>query len=88
MLENPNEKIDLKFKIKFGNLKKDFKENYYLATQEKAYENKVADCIMICEKDNTKYAIIKENFLGTPMTKYINLKCFEEYHCRNKDISA
>ena len=43
---------------------------------------------MICEKDNTKYAIIKENFLGTPMTKYINLKCFEEYHCRNKDISA
>lgn len=88
MLENPNEKIDLKFKIKFGNLKKDFKDNYYLATQERSYENKIADCIMVCEKDNTKYAIIEDEILGVSMQKFINLKCFEEYNYVSESIGA
>lgn len=88
MLENPNEKIDLKFKIKFGNLKKDFKDNYYLATQERSYENKIADCIMIYEKDNTKYAIIEDEILGVSMQKFINLKCFEEYNYVSESIGA
>ena len=45
MLENRNGKFDLEFEIHFGNLKKDFKENYYLATDERAYENKVVNCL-------------------------------------------
>lgn len=88
MLENRDGKIDLEFEIHFGNLKKDFKENYYLATDERAYENKVVNCLMIMEKDKTKYAIIREEFFGVPMTKYINLKCFEEYHYKMKNIGV
>ena len=88
MLENRDGKIDLEFEIHFGNLKKDFKENYYLATQERPFENKVANCLMLVEKDKTKYAIIREEDFGVSMTKYINLQCFEEYHYRMKNIGT
>ena len=54
MLENPNEKTKLKFQIAFGNLKKDFKDNYYLATEERAVENKIVTCAFIAEKEKDK----------------------------------
>ena len=43
---------------------------------------------MICEKDNTKYAIIKDEILGVSMQKFINLKCFEEYNYISESIGA
>ena len=80
MLKNPNEKTELKFQIAFGNLKKDFKDNYYLATEERAVENQIATCVVIAEKENNKYAIVIENIMGVEATRYINLNCFEEWH--------
>lgn len=88
MLENRNEKFDLEFEIHFGNLKNDFKENYYLATQERPFENKVANCLMLVEKDKTKYAIIREEDFGVSMIKYINLQCFEDWHYKMKNIET
>lgn len=80
MLENPNENFYIKFKIRFGNLKKDIKDNYYLATDERAYENKTATCLFFIEKEKNKYVMIKEDFMGTNIVKYLNLDCFEEWN--------
>lgn len=80
MLENPNENFHMKFKIRFGNLKKDIKDNYYLATDERAYENKTVTCLFFTEKEKHKYAMIKEDFMGTNIVKYLNLDCFEEWN--------
>lgn len=80
MLENPNANLNSNFEISFGNLKKDFKENYYLATNERSVENKIIPCMFIAERSNDKYAIAVEDVLGTPTTKYIHLDCFEEWH--------
>ena len=86
MLENPNAKSNSNFEISFGNLKKDFKENYYLATNERSVENKIVPCMFIAERSSDKYAIVIEDVLGTPTMKYINLDYFEEWHyiCINK----
>ena len=45
--------MNVKQKKKYKHLKNiiNNKENYYLATDERAYENKVANCLMIMEKD-------------------------------------
>lgn len=80
MLENPNGKIKLKFQIAFGNLKKDFKDNYYLATEERAVENQVATCAFIAEKEKDKYAVVIKDVMGVEVAKYINLNYFEEWH--------
>ncbi len=80
MLENPNENFHMKFKIRFGNLKKDIKDNYYLATDERAYENKIVTCLFFAEKEKNKYAMIKEDFMGINIVKYLNLDYFEEWN--------
>lgn len=80
MLENPNTKSNSNFEISFGNLKEDFKENYYLATNERSVENKIVPCMFIAERSNNKYAIAIEDVLGTQTMKYINLDYFEEWH--------
>ena len=80
MLENPNANLNSNFEISFGNLKKDFKENYYLATNERSVENKIIPGMFIAERSNDKYAIAVEDVLGTPTAKYIHLDCFEEWH--------
>lgn len=80
MLENPNGKTKLKFQIAFGNLKKDFKDNYYLATEERAVENQVATCAFIAEKEKDKYAVVIKDVMGVEVAKYINLNYFEEWH--------
>jgi hypothetical protein len=80
MLENPNENFHTRFKIRFGNLKEDIKDNYYLATDERAYENKIVTCLFFVEKGNNKYAMIEDNFMGINMVKYLNLDCFEEWN--------
>ena len=80
MLENPNEEVHLKFQISFGNLKKDLKDNYYLATNERAVENKIVDCVFMVEKEHNKYVMIIENVMGNDVAKYINLDCFENWH--------
>ena len=79
MLENPNENFNYNFKIHFGNLKKDYKDNYYLATQEKAVENSTVECRFLADKQNSKYAITIDNVLGNTITRYINLNYFEEW---------
>lgn len=88
MLENPNEKTHLKFQISFGNLKSDLKDNYYLATNERAVENKVVDCAFIVEKEHHKYVMVIDDIMGNDVAKYINLDCFEDWHyvCINKNI--
>jgi hypothetical protein len=80
MLENPNGKTKLKFQIAFGNLKKDFKDNYYLATEERAVENRVATCAFIAEKEKNKYAVVIKDVMGVEVARYINLNYFEEWH--------
>ena len=80
MLENPNEKTKLKFQIAFGNLKKDFKDNYYLATEERAVENKIVTCAFIAEKEKDKYAVVIKDVMGVEVARYINLNCFEKWH--------
>ena len=86
MLENPNAKSNSNFEISFGNLKEDFKDNYYLATNERSVENKIVPCVFIAERDGGKYAITIEDVLGIQSMKYINLDYFEEWHyiCINK----
>ena len=73
-------KTNLKFKIAFGNLKEDFKNNYYLATEERAVENSVVECAFILERENTKYAMAVDDLMGVTITRYINLDCFEQWH--------
>ena len=80
MLENLNENFHLKFQIQFGNLKKEIKENYYLATDERAFENKVATCMFIVDKDDKRYAMAIVDVMGVDVVKYINLDYFEEWH--------
>lgn len=80
MLTNPNEESYKEFKIKFGNLKRNLKDNYYLATDERAYENKIVNCMFLIEKINNKYVIVVENLMDTRIVKYINLDYFEEWH--------
>lgn len=79
MLNNSNEKFNSVFKIHFGNLKEDFKNNYYLATNERSVENNIMNCKFLCEKNDGKYAIVTDEVLGTPVTKYINLNFFESW---------
>jgi hypothetical protein len=79
MLENSNGNFDLRFKIKFGNLKKEFKDNYYLATKERYVENSIIECKLLCEKDKSKYVTAIINVLGNEIKEQINLNYFEEW---------
>ena len=79
MLENSNGNFDLRFKIKFGNLKKEFKDNYYLATKERYIENSITECKLLCEKDKSKYVTEIINVLGNEVKEQINLNYFEEW---------
>lgn len=79
MLENSNGNFDLRFKIKFGNLKKEFKDNYYLATKERYVENSITECKLLYEKDKSKYVTAIINILGNEIKEQINLNYFEEW---------
>lgn len=79
MLENPNGKTNIRFKIELGNLKKEFKENYYLATKERPVENSVVECLFLYEKEKTKYITIIKKILGNEITEQINLNYFEDW---------
>ena len=85
---NDGEKTNLRFKIQFGNLKEDFKNNYYLATEERAVENSIVECAFIAEQNNNKYAITVDECMGVTITRHIHLDYFEEWHyiCINKDV--
>ena len=65
-----------KIEIAFGNLKEDFKDNYYLATIERTVENKNVECINI----NNNYATFIDNVMGVDVFKYINLTYFKEWY--------
>ena len=63
----------------FGNLKKEFKDNYYLATKERYIENSITECKLLCEKDKSKYVTAIINVLGNEVKEQINLNYFEEW---------
>jgi hypothetical protein len=84
MLKNPNEKNNLRFKIELGNLKKEYKDNYYLATKERSVENSVVECLFLYERSKAKYITIIKNVLGNEIKEDINLSYFENWKIKNK----
>jgi hypothetical protein len=70
MKQNSKQKIE----IEFGNLKEDFKSNFYLATNERAVENKRYKGIMTGEN----YVVLYDKEIPNGR-RYINLNYFEQY---------
>jgi hypothetical protein len=70
MKRNSKQKIE----IEFGNLKEDFKSNFYLATNERAVENKRYKGIMTGEN----YVVLYDKEIPNGR-RYINLNYFEQY---------
>lgn len=70
MNRNSKQKIE----IEFGNLKKDFKSNFYLATNERAVENKRYKGIMTGDS----YVMLYDNEIPNGI-RHINLNYFEQY---------
>lgn len=63
-----------KIEIEFGNLKEDFKSNFYLATEERAVEHKKYKGLITGDD----YVILYDDNIPNGIRR-INLKCFEEY---------
>ena len=80
MLTDSSTSPHLKFRIQFGDLKDDIKDNYYLATNERAVENQIATGIFIVEKSKDKYVMVLNEVMGVETVKYINLNYFKEWH--------
>jgi hypothetical protein len=70
MKRNSKQKIE----IEFGNLKEDFKSNFYLATNERAVENKRYKGIITGEN----YVVLYDKEIPNGR-RYINLNYFEQY---------
>lgn len=73
------EKSKLKIEIKFGNLIPESKSNIYIATQERAVENKR----YYGYKGENNYVVVYDEDIPVPNAKrYINLKHFETYEIK------
>lgn len=59
-------------RIKFGNIKNEYKDNYYIAFNERSVANKTFDVI----EYNYPIAYIKEEFLGGNHLKRIRVDYF------------